>query len=140
MAAKEALSSTISLRVRFHECDPLQIVWHGNYLKYFEEGREDFGRSHGISYMDAKKNGFSTPVVKSLCEYKLPLRYGDRFEIETSFENSEAAKLIFNYRILKDKNLICSGQTIQVFLNENEELVLINPPFFLNWKQKMQLI
>lgn len=140
MSSKDAITSTTRLRVRFHECDPLQIVWHGNYLKYFEEGREDFGRIHGISYLDAKNNKFSTPVVKSLCEHKLPLRYGESFEIETSFQNSEAAKIIFNYRILKESNLICTGQTVQVFLNENEDLALINPPFFLDWKQKMGLI
>lgn len=140
MAAKDGLSTTTSLRVRFNECDPLQIVWHGNYLKYFEEGREEFGRIHGISYLDAKKNRFSTPIVLSHCEHKLPLKYGDRFEIETSFQNSEAAKIIFNYRILKEKKLICTGQTVQVFLNEKEELILVNPPFFLDWKQKMGLI
>ena len=79
MPATEALKTRISLRVRFHECDPLQIVWHGNYLKYFEEGREDFCRKHGISYRDAQVHSIATPIAKSLCEHKLPLRYGDEF-------------------------------------------------------------
>ena len=134
------LSIEIKLRVRFHECDPLQIVWHGNYYKYFEEGREDFSRKHGISYLDAKKNGFATPIVKSLCEHKLPLRYGDEFEVETKFVNSAAAKIIFKYQIFCSGKLICTGETIQVFVDKNSELVLNNPPFFLDWKTKMGLI
>lgn len=134
------LSMITSLKVRFHECDPLQIVWHGNYLKYFEEGREAFCRLHGISYNHAKDQGISTPIVKSACEHKLPLKYGDTFEIETSFINSEAAKMIFEYRIIKNGNLICTGQTVQVFLDANGLLQLKNPPFFLDWKQKMGLI
>ena len=128
------------MKVRFHECDPLQIVWHGNYFKYFEEGREDFCRNHGISYLDAKRHGYATPIVKTECEHKLPLKYGDEFEVETCFVNSEAAKIIFQYKIFSSEKLICTGRTIQVFTDKNSELVLNNPPFFLDWKTKMGLI
>lgn len=139
MNPKKNLSSIISLKVRFQECDPLQIVWHGNYLKYFEEGREAFGRKHQISYLDAKRHGFSTPVVKFACEHKLPLQYGDELEVHTSFENCAAAKMLFNYSILRKGELICTGQTVQVFTDKNSKLVLYNPPFFLDWKKKMGL-
>ncbi|WBL20853.1 acyl-CoA thioesterase [Zunongwangia sp. HRR-M8] len=134
------LSKQLQLQVRFSECDSLQIVWHGNYLKYFEEGREDFGRKHGISYLDSKANGFATPIVKSSCEHKSPLNYGDEFTVETTFVNTDAAKIIYNYRIFKAEELICTGETIQVFIDKNGELVLNNPSFFLDWKKKMKLI
>ncbi|WBL27270.1 acyl-CoA thioesterase [Zunongwangia sp. HGR-M22] len=134
------LSKQLQLQVRFSECDSLQIVWHGNYLKYFEEGREDFGRKHGISYSDSKANGFATPIVKSSCEHKLPLNYGDQFTVETTFVNTDAAKIIYNYRIFKAEELICTGETIQVFIDKKGELVLNNPSFFLDWKKKMKLI
>jgi len=49
------ISYTYEIRVRFVETDPLGIVWHGNYIQYFEDGREAFGRHHGISYLDPKK-------------------------------------------------------------------------------------
>ncbi|PKD17160.1 4-hydroxybenzoyl-CoA thioesterase [Salegentibacter salinarum] len=137
---EKSLTTITNLRVRFHECDPLQIVWHGNYLKYFEEGREDFGREHGISYLDAQAEGFSTPIVKSVCEHKLPLKYSDVFRVETTFENSEAAKINFSYKIFKGEDLVCTGETLQVFLDEKRELVLNNPPFFLDWKKKMKLL
>ncbi len=137
---KDQLTCITKLKVRFSECDPLQIVWHGNYLKYFEEGREDFGRKHNISYINAKENGFAVPVVKSVCEHKLPLKYDDDFEVETTFVNSQAAKLIFRYKIFSSGKMICSGETTQVFTDKNSELVLTNPPFFLDWKMKMGLI
>lgn len=136
----EILKNTLSLKVRFHECDPLQIVWHGHYLKYFEEGREDFCKEHHISYEDARRHGFATPVVSSSCEHKLPLRYGDQFEVETSFINSQAAKLIFRYKIIKENKLICTGETVQVFTDQNNTLVLTNPPFYADWKKKMGLL
>jgi len=138
--AADALTTRIPLKVRFNECDPLQIVWHGNYLKYFEDGREDFCIQHGLSYLNLKKLGYASPIVKSTCEHKLPLQYGDTFYVETTFQPADAAKLIFTYKILKEDKLVCLGETTQVFLNESKELVLINPPFFLDWKKKMDLI
>ena len=43
-----------SVRVRFQEVDALQVVWHGHYLGYFEEGRHAFGRAHGFEYQEAE--------------------------------------------------------------------------------------
>jgi acyl-CoA thioester hydrolase len=68
------------------------------------------------------------------------LQYGDSFTVETTFHPVDAAKLVFTYKVYKDEKLICTGETIQVFLNENRDLVLVNPPFFLDWKKKMGLI
>lgn len=138
--SEKDISFTSEIRVRFTETDPLGIVWHGNYIQYFEDGREAFGRAHGISYLEQKENGFTSPIVKSSCEHKLPLRYGDVATIRTTFINSAAAKMIFRYQIFDPQNrLVCTGETIQVFLNENGELSLTNPEFFKEWKTKMGL-
>ncbi|MDH6251310.1 acyl-CoA thioester hydrolase [Chryseobacterium sp. H1D6B] len=128
------------VRVRFNETDPLGIVWHGNYIVYFEDGREAFGREHGLSYLDIQKAGFVTPIVKSTCEHFLPLKYGETFRIDTTFVHSVAAKLIFRYEIFnQDNKLVCSGETIQVFLDNDGSLSLYNPEFFQTWKDKMGL-
>ena len=129
------------IRVRFNETDPLGIVWHGYYITYFEDGREAFGRNHGISYLDVFDSGFTTPIVKSSCEHKLSLRYGDIARIETTILDSPAAKMIFRYKIFDSNNEIaCTGETIQVFLDKNGELQLTNPPFFEDWKRKVGLL
>jgi len=128
------------IRVRFNEADPLGIVWHGNYITYFEDGREDFGIKHGISYLDVKKNGFATPIVESVCKHKLPLKYGDIATIETTFVDSPANKMIFTYIIFNPEGkIVCTGKTIQVFIDENGELVLTVPPFIETWKKKVGL-
>lgn len=137
----EYLMVAQDIRVRFNETDPLGIVWHGYYITYFEDGREAFGRKHGISYLDVFDSGFTTPIVKSTCEHKLSLRYGDVARIETTIVDSPAAKMIFRYKIFDAKNEIaCTGETIQVFLDPKGELQLTNPPFFEAWKRKVGLI
>lgn len=128
------------IRVKFNETDAMGIVWHGNYLIYFEEGREAFGREHGISYNDIMAHGYSVPVVKSVCEHKKPLKYGDTARIETTFINTASAKIIYKYCIFDVNNsIICTGETTQVFLDANRELSLTIPAFFKNWKHKMGL-
>ncbi len=135
------IKETTKIRVRFNETDPLGIVWHGNYISYFEEGREAFGRAHGISYLDVKNNGFVTPIVESSCKHKLPLKYGDIATIETTFEDSLASKMIFSYKIINPEGaIVCTGKTVQVFLNEAGELALNLPTFFENWKRKVGLL
>ena len=95
----EELTVSEQIRVRFNETDPLGIVWHGYYITYFEDGREAFGRKHGISYLDIHAHGYTTPIVKSECEHKSPLRYGDIARVETTIVDTPAAKMIFRYKI-----------------------------------------
>ncbi len=128
---------TSEIRVRFNETDPLGIVWHGNYISYFEDGREAFGREYGISYLDVKANGFTTPIIKSSCEHKLPLKYGDVATIECTFIEVPSAKMIFKYKIYNPENkVVCTGETVQVFLDDQGELSLTIPPFYALWKEK----
>ena len=52
------ISETIRVRVRFSEIDPIQMVWHGNYVKYMEDAREAFGRRHGLGYQLIFDSGY----------------------------------------------------------------------------------
>lgn len=129
------------VRVRFNECDPLGIVWHGNYIKYFEEGREAFGRKHGISYLDVMNSGYSTPIVKSSCEHKLTLKYGDVVKVRTEYFDSAAAKVVLRFTVFDPKGEVaCTGETTQVFVDTDGNLQLSIPPFFEQWKQKVGLL
>ncbi len=132
------ITKSSEFRVRFNETDPLGIVWHGYYITYFEDGREDFGREYGISYLDIKSHGFVTPIVESSCKHKRPLKYGDLARIETTFEDSPAAKMIYKFKIFNPEGeLACVGKTIQVFVSHENELSLNTPKFFADWKARM---
>lgn len=133
------LTTVYEGRVKFNDADPLGIVWHGNYIGYFEEGREEFGRKHGISYLDIHQHDFSTPIVKSSCDHKLPLKYGDTFTVETKILDTPAAKMIFHYEIYNQhKELVCTGETVQAFVNTNGDLSLYPPEFYQDWKEKVK--
>ena len=131
------------ITVRFNEADPLGIVWHGHYVRYFEDAREDFGKSHGISYLDFYRNSLAVPVVSIQCDFKKPLRYGDTIMVETSYMNTQAAKLNFKYKIIDTQHgtAIATGSTSQVFVDAKTfELQLTVPPFFEAWRKKHNFV
>jgi acyl-CoA thioester hydrolase len=139
---QKTLKHVIEISVKFSEVDSLGIVWHGHYVRYFEDGREAFGKAFGMDYLTVYNNQYVTPIVKIDCNYKQVLRYGDSVIIETEYVPSEAARLNFNYRLLNAATgeVVVTGSTVQVFLNRDSfALQLTNPPFFEEWKKKHSL-
>ena len=124
--------------VRFSEVDSLGIVWHGHHIKYFEDGREAFGKAFGLGYMDVYSHGYSIPLTVVHCDYKRPIEYEKDIVVETKYIPTLAAKIIFEYTI-RDKvsrKTLATGKTEQVFLDKNRELQFINPDFYEAWKEK----
>lgn len=142
MAEVRTLSYRTEIMVRFNEADPLGIVWHGHYVRYFEDGREAFGQAYGMSYLDMYHAGYAAPIVKLQCDYKKSLRYGDKMIIETTYTACDAAKLLFHYQLYNAATgeLVAKGSSVQVFLDmKDNSLQLTNPPFFQAWKEKHQM-
>jgi acyl-CoA thioester hydrolase len=130
------------ITVRFGEVDSMSIVWHGNYFKYFEDGRESFGAKFNLGYLDVYRYNIMIPIVRVTCDYKQPLVYGDTAIIETRFINSDAAKILFEYSVYRksDLELMATGSSMQVFLTPEKELLLTAPEFFIGWKKKWGLL
>ena len=135
------LKETIEIAVRFSEVDAMNIVWHGNYVKYLEDGREAFGGKYGIQYLDFFDREVMVPIVNVELDYKKPLRYGDKAIVEVRYVDCEAAKLKFEYTIYRSSNMevVATAKSVQVFLNTKMELLLTFPDFFIQWKKKWLL-
>ncbi|MCD7901131.1 MAG: acyl-CoA thioesterase [Bacteroides sp.] len=137
-----ALTDRTTIRVRFSEVDSMQVVWHGEYIKYFEDGRVSFGNRYNINYMDVHSQGYVIPIVDLTCQFKQSLRFDEEAIIETRYINTLAAKIIFEYTVYRasDMSVAATGTTMQVFVNETtNELELTNPEFYLEWKKKWNI-
>jgi acyl-CoA thioester hydrolase len=138
-----ALTDRTPVTVRFSDLDPMQVVWHGQYLQYFEDGRESFGRRYGISYQDISGAGFFVPVVDFSIQYRQSLRYGDRAIVETRYIQTAAAKILFDYTIYRrdDRSPVATGSSVQVFIDKQTgELELNNPDFYLAWQERWGIL
>lgn len=139
----KVLKASISLPVRFSETDAMGIVWHGNYLKFFEDAREHFGEVYLMRYLDVYNQGYFTPIVKSEINHKASIYYGERALIHVTLEQHDSAKIIFRYEVVNEQSqqVAATGMTMQVFMNASDRtLELIKPEFYEQWEQNQKWI
>ncbi|CCO23424.1 acyl-CoA thioesterase [Maridesulfovibrio hydrothermalis] len=133
------LCHTVERTVRFEEVDPMNIVWHGRYPGYFEDGRVALGDMYGIGYMDLYKYKIAAPIKKMQVDYIKPLHFGETFSIETMLHWTEAARMNYEFIIRNsDGEKTTTGCTVQLFVQDGE-LMMYQPDFFaemcLKWKE-----
>lgn len=136
------LKNSTEIAIKFSEVDSLRVVWHGHYVRYFEDGREAFGKQYNLGYLDVYEHGLAVPLVDLQVNFKRVLEYGDSVIIETTFINTPAAKLIFEYKVISVKHgyIACTGRSTQVFMAPaSKELYITVPPFMEAWKKKWGL-
>lgn len=134
----KVLKSSLLVPVRFSETDAMGVVWHGNYLKFFEDAREQFGRDYGIEYLDVHAQGYFIPIVKSEISHKASIFYGEGALIHIILEQHDSAKIVFRYEVINNatKQVAATGMTMQVFMfTSDRTLELIKPEFYQIWEQ-----
>jgi acyl-CoA thioester hydrolase len=108
----------LQVRVRYSETDQMGVVYHGNYLPYFEIGRVEWLRNKGISYKNMEESGVALPIVNINISYKKPARYDDLLTVVTKFKNQSSVKIEFEC-LIKNENgeLLTTADFILVFVD-----------------------
>lgn len=134
--APAPLTCTVERKVRFEEVDPMNIVWHGRYPGYFEDGRVTLGDIYGIGYLDLFRYGVAAPIKKMQIDYIKPLHFGETFSIETLLHWTEAARMNFEFIIRNSTGeKTTTGCTVQLFIKD-DELMMFQPDFFAELCEK----
>ena len=110
------------VRVRYSETDKMGVVYHANYLVWFEIGRTEFCRARGFSYRDMEENEDAWLVVaESYCRYKAPAYYDDELIVRTHITELRRRSLRFGYEIIRlsDNQIIAEGETGHVVTDGN---------------------
>ena len=121
-AVQKHFFSESRVRVRYAETDQMGVVYHANYLIWFEVGRVDFIRKLGMDYRSMEhEDGIGIAVVDVSARYKYPARYDDELAIETRLLAARGAVVKFGYRIVKaaDGTLLCEGETVHVVVGKD---------------------
>ncbi len=106
------------VRVRYSETDQMGVVYHGNYLPYFEIGRVEWLRSQGISYKSMEERGVALPIVNLSLNYKKSARYDDILTIKTAFKSQSSVKIEFDCEIRNEQNeLLTTASFLLVFVD-----------------------
>lgn len=110
------------VRVRYAETDQMGVVYHANYLVWFEVGRVEFIRSLGLDYKTMEReDGVGIAVADVSARYKSPARYDDELVIQTRLLVARGAVVKFGYRIVRaaDGALLCEGETFHVVVGKD---------------------
>ena len=115
--------------VPFHDVDPLLIVWHGHYFKYFELARTKLLRRHGIDGPELLGLGFRFVIAHSECRHLAPLTYGDRFRVKAWFIDTEH-RVHVGYEVtdLGRDRRVARARTELVTTDAEGRLLLATPP------------
>jgi acyl-CoA thioester hydrolase len=114
--------SKTRVRVRYAETDQMGVVYHANYLVWFEVGRVELLRQRGLTYKNIEieeKRGLA--VVEATARYKAPARYDDELTIETRVLMVRGSIVRFGYRVVRveDGLLLCEGETVHVVVGQD---------------------
>ena len=125
-------ASEARVRVRYVETDQMGVVYHSNYLVWFEVGRVEFIRQLGLNYkLMEEEDGCGISVVDAHARYRAPARYDDELVIETRLLAARGPVIKFGYRILRvgDDVLLCEGETTHVCVGKNMKKMCLPPKY-----------
>ena len=128
MKSDNLLAVEVDITVSFHDCDPMGVVWHGNYFRFFEVAREALLSQINYSYREMQASGYVWPVVDTRVKYCYPLRYEERIRVQATIVEYEN-RLRIDYLIFTSEGKIATrAHTIQVAVEQaTQEMCFVSP-------------
>ena len=123
--------------MRYGETDQMGVVYHANYIVYFELGRTEFMRERGVHYAEMERAGMRLAVVETGVKHLRGARYDDLLIIETQLTEASGVRVRFEYRIVRTddapggvvETLIAEGFTVLGCVNAEGKPTRIQPPY-----------
>jgi len=106
------------IRVRYAETDRMDVVYHANYLVWFETARIHMLDVIGIPYRDMEAQGLLIPVLSAQVEYKRPAKFDDRLQIHLFMREKPRARFKFEYEVRRGDTLLATGTTTHGFMDQ----------------------
>ena len=120
--------------VEFFHLDPLNVVWHGNYLNYFESGRRMLLESIGYDYYEMKKSGYAFPVIEVSAKFLGSLRFTDRALVKAILvEYENRLRIKYEIRNAQTGVVTTKGLTTQMAFDiEKNESCFVCPQILID--------
>lgn len=130
--SKALPQAEIELEVSFQDLDPMQVVWHGNYFRYFEAARAKLLRMIDYDYPEMSASGYSWPIVDTRVRFVQALQYRQKVQVQAEMVEWEN-RLKIDY-LISDRDSgkrLTTGYTIQCAIDMRSlELQLVTPEVF----------
>ncbi len=123
------LESRTQITVRYAETDMMGIVYHGNYLPWFEVGRTTLLKECGLPYRELEAQGYRLPVIEVGVKYFKPALYDDSLTVITRLKERPTLRIRLEYEVRRGDELLVTGFTTHAFINQKGEPVRPPPDF-----------
>lgn len=132
------VSEEILLKVEFYDVDSMNVVWHGNYVKYMESARCALLDKIGYGYQEMVKDGFAFPVTSIRLKYIRSLFFGETVKIRASLlEYENRIKISYQFYD-KDDRLTTKAESVQMALKiDTHETQFVCPPSLIQKVEKL---
>jgi acyl-CoA thioester hydrolase len=132
LASASRLCASAKIKVAFYDLDPVGIVWHGNYAKYFEVARCVLLDQINYGYEEMKASGYLWPVIDLRVRYIKPLVFGQDIRVQATLKEWEN-RLLIDYLITDEQGTrMTKGTTVQVAVDlATKEMCLASPAVLL---------
>ncbi len=119
-------------RVRFEETDLMAVVYHSRYLPWMEMGRVAWLRACGVDLNRMMDEGILFPIREINVKYKHSARFDDEYEVQTTMQEFNRAKMVFSYKVVnvKDGKVFVEGNTTNVFTDKNGKILRLPTAWF----------
>ena len=111
------ICSRAQVTVRYAETDMMGVVYHANYLPWFEIGRTTLLKEAGISYRQLETEGFRLPVLEVSAKYLRPALYDDTLTLVTTLREKPLLRIQLEYEVLRGSELLATGATVHAFVD-----------------------
>ena len=128
--ARPIFSAEILIEVPFHDLDPMEIVWHGNYVRYFERARHALLREFDYDYPQMRESGYGWPVIDLQLRYVRPAHFGQQLRVLAELvEWENRLRIRYEIRDAVSGMRLTRGHTVQVAVDmQNGEMCFVSPP------------
>ncbi|MCJ7664856.1 MAG: acyl-CoA thioesterase [Desulfobacterales bacterium] len=122
----------LDVRVRYAETDSMGVVYHANYLVWFEMGRSEYCRKQGFNYRDLEASGYYIIVAEARCRYRKPARYDEVITVRTSLHALQRRSICFRYQVLRkgSRETLVEGETKHLCIDAAGRAKVIPEPYF----------
>ena len=126
-------TSKIEIIPKFYDLDSMDIVWHGNYLRFFEDARHELLNKIGYNYKEMKDSGYAWPIIDLHIRFAQPIMFGQELIIQTDLIEYEfRIKITYTIYDKKTGERLCKGHTEQVAVDhETKEMQFVSPTILL---------
>lgn len=109
------------VRVRYAETDQMGVVYHANYIVWFEVGRVELLRSLNLPYKQLEEEGILIAVVEVNARYKKPAKYDDEIAVRTTVKQVRGSIIRIGYQVVRiaDEDLLCEGETVHIVIDRD---------------------